>query len=161
MPDHGHTRIATDLITRLRAEAETGKTKRSVGTQGGERVIVHATGTARLLDYAADQIEDMLSLLTSKSRRRPPVVEPVIVVCTRDPDSSNEYQVFGAPEPLIVDIDLGYMNLDDPIEFAEWAASHTESAAGIPAGRVGDQARRCILSTIETEREHHGHPEVA
>lgn len=42
-----------------------------------------------------------------------------IVVCHRDPDSSNEFHTFG-PKVRIVDIDYGYADLSDREEFEDW-----------------------------------------
>lgn len=50
----------------------------------------------------------------------------MIIVAMRDPDASNEFQVFaeGQPEPQIIDVDYGYADLRDLDEFSEWYSSH-------------------------------------
>jgi hypothetical protein len=57
----------------------------------------------------------------------PPERTRPIVVVVRDPDSSNDFTVFNG-DVEIHDLDLGYMNLDDPEEWAEWADGHLEAA---------------------------------
>jgi hypothetical protein len=50
-----------------------------------------------------------------------------VVIVVRDPDASNDYTVLGRPV-YTYDVDCGYMNLDDPEEFADWAENHRASA---------------------------------
>jgi hypothetical protein len=45
-----------------------------------------------------------------------------VVICLRDPDSKNEFRVFGEPTPIIIDVDYGYLDLRNPTEYAEWRA---------------------------------------
>lgn len=77
--------------------------------------------------------------------------EPVVVVCVRDPDFSNDFTVFGAPAPTIVDLDLGYMDLGWPEEFIEWADAKLANAEALPAG----PARDFIVDVVNTQLERH------
>lgn len=47
----------------------------------------------------------------------------IFVFCIRHPDYENEYEVIGG-NVEIIDIDLGSMNLDDPVERESWITSH-------------------------------------
>lgn len=51
------------------------------------------------------------------------VGRPPIVVCVRDPDFANAFEVFGG-EVDIIDIDLGASDLRDGDEAAEWREHH-------------------------------------
>jgi hypothetical protein len=76
--------------------------------------------------------------------------EPVVIICVRDPDASNDFTVYGAPEPTIIDVDLGYMNLDDPVEFMEWLEDLIARTRTLPEGHpAGDQLREIALEAIE------------
>lgn len=57
-----------------------------------------------------------------------------IVIVIRDPDASNQYQVFDG-EAETYDIDCGYSDLDDHDEFMDWAESHLGDARTMAAAR--------------------------
>lgn len=78
-----------------------------------------------------------------------------VVVCIRDPDASNYYAVFGSPEPIILDIDLGHLDLSDPDEWSEWTWADDdipEDLAGTPF-----DARRYVALAIHSTAELNGH----
>lgn len=56
-----------------------------------------------------------------------------IVVCTRDPDAANHYEMFPPGSVSVVDVDLGAVELSDPAKFAGWARRALEDAAKLPA----------------------------
>jgi hypothetical protein len=89
-------------------------------------------------------------------------IEPIVVVCHRDPDSSNEYRVFGAGRndwPTIITFDYGHSDLSDADEFAEWAASHLHEAVQLflKATPNAMTAAAHILETISETAADHGH----
>lgn len=58
-----------------------------------------------------------------------------VVVCLRDPDSSNAFQAWtnGPVGLFVLDIDAGYGDLSDPDEYAEWAETLEAYAADFDA----------------------------
>ena len=86
-----------------------------------------------------------------------PTLDPAtvtVVVVVRDPDSANEFHTFPAPAPVVViDVDLGYRDLGDPDEFAEWAdALYTDS--------IGSRHEVCtfIDGIVTAQASRYGHP---
>lgn len=78
----------------------------------------------------------------------------VYVITIRDPDWSNEYRVFGSPEPIIIDIDAGRSDLRDPHEFAEWKESHLFTArelelVGTEEAREAGEYIRSLVADYE------------
>lgn len=75
-----------------------------------------------------------------------------LVICVRGQDSSNDFYTY-TDEPHtaveIHDIDLGYMDLDDPEEFFPWAVSHLEAAGQYEAARplAADLIRTLVTET--------------
>jgi hypothetical protein len=57
----------------------------------------------------------------------------MIIVCHRDPDSSNDFVVFaeGQPAPRIIDIDYGRVDLRDTEEFNEWRDSLLDEVSAL------------------------------
>lgn len=53
------------------------------------------------------------------------MIQQPIIVCHRDPDSSNEYRTFDQDgvNPIVVTLDYGADNLDDADMFKVWAQS--------------------------------------
>jgi hypothetical protein len=90
--------------------------------------------------------------------------QPVIIVCVRDPDASNAYDIFerqadgtyaatGSTESegvLIHDIDAGYSDLGNDDEFEEWAFSHLAAALDMP-----DPVAAHVRGIVESYAEHH------
>jgi len=91
--------------------------------------------------------------------------DPIYVVCHRDPDSSNEYLVFGDddndPRIEIYDVDYGYADLRSVEEFAEWRESHLERAAELL--KKGDRASTAcaghIAQAVADAMDNYGHTE--
>lgn len=79
--------------------------------------------------------------------------DQVIIIIVRDPDASNDVTIFGTPAPLIIDVDLGYMDLGDPDEFIDWAYGHLATAAGLPEGPARDMLIRLVDNTRENHSE--------
>ena len=78
----------------------------------------------------------------------------VDVVVIRDPDSSNEIFVFGEDDAVIIDIDLGRMDLRDPEEFEDWADSQK---SGVESARWKDAAK-LVKSVVAETADNFGHP---
>lgn len=59
-----------------------------------------------------------------------------VVICVRDPDWDNAYEVFPGDQPgvSIFDIDLGRSDLTHEDELADWKASHGIEIATLRAG---------------------------
>lgn len=80
----------------------------------------------------------------------------MIIVTTRHHDFANTYEVFaeGQPEPTIVNLDYGGMDLNDPEEFNDWAATHAAEANKLH--RLGTpnalEAAKYILDAISEAR---------
>lgn len=59
-----------------------------------------------------------------------------MVIVVRVQDAPNDFALFPRDAAVEVhDIDMGYMNLDDPIEFVEWAAAHLQVAVDLKSSR--------------------------
>lgn len=82
--------------------------------------------------------------------------QPIDVVVIRDPDSSNEFHTFGDERGQVVtfDLDLGYADLRDPIEFAEWAESRALDAQDTRTGG----AAALIASVVREVARENDHP---
>lgn len=80
-----------------------------------------------------------------------------VVICVRDPDASNDYRVFGE-DVEIIDVDLGYMDLEDPAEFAEWADGHYEEAKQLEASGE-EEAAKYMRDLIDEMAQNFGHAE--
>ena len=84
----------------------------------------------------------------------------MIIICHRDPDSSNEFVVFaeGQPDPQIHDIDYGYADLRDPEEFEQWYENHRAYAEHLKA-KVGTpnalRAAAHVIEAIDEARENY------
>jgi hypothetical protein len=80
-----------------------------------------------------------------------------VVICVRDPDASNEYRVFG-DDVEIIDVDLGYADLSDPEEWAEWKASQLMDVRALEvAGEK--EAAEYLRSLIDQIESNYGHDE--
>lgn len=82
-----------------------------------------------IVDTLVEDAEDrdvILDMIENAVARYRPAGTPLVVV-VRDPDASNQIDVYGG-EVLVHDVDLGYMDLRDPDEFLQWAPSHLEWA---------------------------------
>lgn len=89
----------------------------------------------------------------------------MIIICTRDPDSSNEYATFLSPgedEPTIHTLDYGRSDLSDPVEFAEWRNSHEQDAFALIRLRTteGIRAGTHILDALAEAAENYGHTDL-
>lgn len=86
------------------------------------------------------------------------VTAPVVVVCVRDPDASNVYEVYArqhdgtyvivseqGEDVVIHDIDCGYSDLGNEDEYTEWALGHLADALDMP-----DPVAASIRSTVES-----------
>jgi len=81
-----------------------------------------------------------------------------VVICVRDPDASNEYEVFGG-EVTIIDVDLGYADLRDREEFADWKEGQDSDVTRLE--RAGEkEAADYLRSLIDQITENFGHEEV-
>ena len=78
--------------------------------------------------------------------------EPVVIVCVRDPDASNSFTVYGEPEPVIIDVDLGYADLTDVEEFLDWSESQVAKAGSV---RRDHPARTQLLEVVDDMRGTH------
>jgi hypothetical protein len=96
-------------------------------------------------DYDAGYDDGRADALAEHANTGPD--RPAVVVCVRDPDASNEYEVFGANEPTIIDIDCGYSDLSDPEEFAGWKGAQEGAAADLR--KRGDEAALQAADYIE------------
>jgi hypothetical protein len=85
-------------------------------------------------------------------------VEPglTIVVCVRDPDWDNAYEVFPGDQPgvSIFDIDLGRADLSEHSEFVDWFTSHKGEVDALRAG--GHTAAADHYLSIITEQAPEG-----
>ena len=77
----------------------------------------------------------------------------VLVICTRDPDYSNDFAVFADGRVHIVDVDLGRSVLDDHHERAEWRDGHMHTVAELEkvGHRAGADALRAIIDQHVSE----------
>lgn len=80
--------------------------------------------------------------------------KPPLVVVVRDPDASNEFHTFGG-EVQTIDVDLGYMSLEDEGEFAEWADSQLDQALAVEP--IHPEAAALIRQVVRENAEHHEH----
>lgn len=85
---------------------------------------------------------------------------PVVVVCVRDPDASNDFTVFGGVEVEVVDVDLGRSDLSNDEEFAEWRESHETTAARLREEGCADAAE-ALESMIAETADRFGHRAVS
>jgi hypothetical protein len=88
--------------------------------------------------------------------------EPVAyVICYRDPDSSNEFSVHGAPVETI-DVDYGRSDLRDRDEFEEWAESHMSHAGELflRGTEAAVLAAAALVEAVAEARENYGHAEL-
>lgn len=86
---------------------------------------------------AVDFGPDVTVISEGASVMQKPVESGVtIVVCVRDPDWDNAYEVFPGDEPgvEIFDVDLGRADLSDENEFADWYFSHMEDVERLRKG---------------------------
>ena len=77
----------------------------------------------------------------------------VDVVVIRDPDASNDITVFGDDEAVIVDIDLGNMDLSDPEEFEQW-----QDFTGVLKELRWKDAAKLLKQVVAETAENYGHP---
>jgi hypothetical protein len=84
-------------------------------------------------------------------------VEPgvTVVVCVRDPDWDNAYEVFPGDEPgvSIFDVDLGRSDLNAEDELADWKESHGIEIARLRAGghTAAADHYQSILDNVEAD----------
>ena len=69
------------------------------------------------------------------------------------PEASNQITVYGA-EAHVIDVDLGYADLGDPDEFAEWVDTQLSQITALPAGHP---AAKVIGDLVNDITEAHGH----
>lgn len=85
----------------------------------------------------------------------------MIIICLRDPDSSNEFLTFtkGSHEPRIIDVDFGRADLRDPEEFAEWKASLLDEAEFLARQSTlnAQDAAKELFGIIDQAVEDFGH----
>lgn len=105
-----------------------------------------------LADRAARAARDELTEAVNRADVRG--AEAVIdVIVIRDPDASNEIHVFGDDEAVIVDIDLGHMDLSDPEEFQQW-----QDFTGSLERLHWKDAAKLLKSVVAETAANHGHP---
>jgi hypothetical protein len=75
---------------------------------------------------------------------------PPTVVVIRDPDASNDFTVFGG-DVEIHDMDLGYMCLNDPDEYLEWAEGHLAYAEKVDDPGVAALVRQVVAGACPSE----------
>lgn len=81
---------------------------------------------------------------------RPHPTSRIVVTCLRDPDAATEFVVDG-PGVTIVDIDLGYADLDDPNEMADWLDSAHEDLSLLEeyGATKGAEMMRSAIQKVE------------
>lgn len=87
-------------------------------------------------------------------------MDKVVVICVRDPDAANEFEVYGDIELKIVDVDLGAMNLRNDDEWASWRESQEAEVAALRELGRDDAAGR-LEEIIAEAAESFGHAEIA
>lgn len=78
-----------------------------------------------------------------------------VVICVRDPDASNDYAVFGG-DVTIIDVDLGYADLSDPEEWAEWKQSQLADVLVLERSGQKEAAEylQSIIDQVESNYDH-------
>lgn len=78
-----------------------------------------------------------------------------VVICVRDPDAANEFIVIGE-HVEIVDVDLGYADLYNPAEWAEWFDGKA-AQVGYLMGSNRVAAGEALASILRRVAEQFGH----
>jgi hypothetical protein len=82
-----------------------------------------------------------------------PADNELVVLVVRDPDASNEITVFGNDDAIVIDVDLGRLDLTDRDEFLQWAESQYEAIERLPQRHP---ARSCVLTIVWNVGDEHG-----
>lgn len=78
------------------------------------------------------------------------------VICVRDPDESNEFTVVGDANVEVIDIDLGYADLNEEFEFLSWASNLLTQYDAIEEDKY-DDARDLLANMILDQASEFGH----